>query len=455
MKIPIPEQPYHLSWDITTACNLKCAFCYSASGKSDPAETPELMNLIIDNIVELKPLHLGIGGGEPLLSPYLGEVLQKITGTMRKNTPNITIDSMILYDHKPIIDLVQSLNESLPDTRIGFYVSIHGTEEMHDAMVGIKGHYQNILKGIELLKEHEIRFAMGFVPTRYNIGQIDAVLDLATKVKATVFNVSQFVPVGRGQYNYNLTPQQYRALISWVVLQNKKFDYRYVVTHEHWMGVIDEELFQNELFIGCSAGIYYCGLRSNGDIVPCQLSRFVLGNIQNTKLIEVWQNHPALDQWRKRHIKGKCGKCLFQFKCGGCRCNAVAYTGDFLGEDPLCPFKEDEIIRNYSKLSNLEKRPPQSILFLNNIPEFTDTTLFLRAPALSTIQGAFLTVRHEGIDAFVKLTGDARIIYGLLSDDKPVTLKTIRKMFKEKTDRDLNPDEFLDMVKYKLILWLE
>lgn len=453
-KIPIPERPYHLSWDITTACNLKCVFCYSASGKKDPAETPELINLIVENIAELQPLHLGIGGGEPLLSPYLEEALRKITESMGKNTPNTTIDSMVLHDHEPMINLVKSLNDDMPDTRIGFYVSIHGTEDVHDTMVGVKGHYQKVLKSIELLKKYGIRFAIGFVPTRYNIDQIDAVLDLALKVKATVFNVSQFVPVGRGQYQYNLTPQQYRTLIAWVVLQNKRFNYRYVVTHEHWVSVIDEELFQNELFVGCSAGIYYFGLRSNGDIVPCQLSSYVLDNISNTRLLEVWQNHPFLIQWRERKTQGRCGDCLFRFKCGGCRCNAVAYTGDFLGEDPLCPFTKAELTKNYSALTNLEKKAPQSSLFLEELPELTDHTRFRKVPALSTVQGDFLAVRHEPIDAFVKLTGDARTFYELLSD-VPFTLGEMKKKFKDKTGRDLPLDEFSDLVKYRLIACLE
>lgn len=413
------------------------------------------MDLIVDNIVELRPLHLGIGGGEPLLSPYLGETLRKITERMGKDTPMITIDSMILYDHEPMIDLVRTLNERLPDKRIGFYLSVHGTEEVHDAMVGVKGHFQRVMESIELLKKHEVRFGMGFVPTRYNIGDIDAMFELALKVGATVFNVSQFVPVGRGQYDFNLTPQQFRTLITWVVLQNRRINYRFVVTHEHWIGVIDEELFHSELFVGCSAGIYYFGLRSNGDIVPCQLSTYVLGNIRSQPLLHVWQNHPALAQWRQRQVKGRCESCQFLFKCGGCRCNAVAYTGDFLGEDPLCPFSSDELSDFDSRMKTSQKEEPSSTLFLDKLPEFTEDSRFVKVPSLSTSQADFLAVRHEPIDSFVKLTGDARIIYELFADGTAFTFAELKRKFKEKTGRDLPLDEFKPLVKYKLVACLE
>ena len=449
-RISIPERPYHLSWDITTACNLKCRFCYSASGKRDPHETPELMNTVIDNIRELQPLHLGIGGGEPLLSPYLGSVLEKL-GAMGENTPNITIDSMILYDHEPLVKLVKKLNKELPDPRIGFYVSVHGIGDVHDTMVGVEGHFQKVMESIHLLKKHGVWFGMGFVPTHYNIDQIDAVFKLALSVGATIFNVSQFVPVGRGQYAYNLTPRQYRTLIAWVVLHNKEINYRYVVTHEHWVGIVDEELFQNELFVGCSAGIYYFGLRSNGDIVPCQLSTYVLGNIRDRRLLDVWNSHPVLAQWRERKVTGRCRDCQFLFKCGGCRCNAVAYTGDFLGEDKLCPFTDDELTKTYAILSTLEKEEPSSSLFLNELPEFTDNTMCVKVPSLSTPQGDFLAVRHEYIDAIVKLTGDARTIYESLPEKTPLTLGEIKNLFRGQTGREMPLNEFSDLVKYKLI----
>lgn len=454
MNIYTPEKPYHLSWDITTACNLKCVFCYSASGKRHTAETPELMNVVLDNIVELRPLHLGIGGGEPLLSPYLSDVLVKITSLMGADMPITTIDSMVLYDHEDIIKLVKSLNAKLPQPRIGFYISVHGLEELHDTVVGVKGHFQKVMKSIELLKKHGLEFGMGFVPIRQNVHQIDAVLDLAVEVRATIFNVSQFVPVGRGQYEYNLTPQEYRDLIAWTILQNDQFNYRYVVTHEHWMSVIDKELFQNELFVGCSAGIYYFGLRANGNIVPCQLNNVVLGNIHKDRLLDVWQNHPTLLSWRERKVEGRCGECAFLYKCGGCRCNAASYTGNFLGEDILCPFTEAEVEQQHARLSALPRDGSASSLYLNELPVFRDSMTCIKVPTLATPQSDFLAIRHESIDAIVKLSGDARTIYEMLPEKDSFSIGELRKKFREVTGREMPMDEFSDLVKYKLITCL-
>ncbi|MFQ6117742.1 MAG: radical SAM/SPASM domain-containing protein, partial [Candidatus Bipolaricaulia bacterium] len=36
---------------------------------------------------------------------------------------------------------------------------------------------------------------------------------------------------------------------------------------------------------------------------------------------------------------GKCGKCEFKGVCGGSRARAYAMTGDYLQNDPLCPYR--------------------------------------------------------------------------------------------------------------------
>ncbi|MBU7047386.1 MAG: radical SAM protein [Theionarchaea archaeon] len=460
-KIQAPESPHDLVWDITTACNLKCRFCYNVSGRAHTAESPELIDLVLENIKELQPLHLGIGGGEPLLSPYIKDILQEIV-SMGSKTPMITINSMEIHNHEPVIKFVKALNEVLPDERIGFYISVHGMENTHDAMVGKKSHFQEVIKGVDLLKKYEVRFAMGFVPTVFNKNEREAVLAFAQKMGATLFNVSQFVPIGKGQQKYNLTRQEYHELTTWVKIQNERLNHRYVVAQERWLGVLDEELFNNELFIGCSAGIYYLGLRSNGDIVPCQLNGYVLGNIRQNRLRDVWHNNAVLEEWRKRNVKGKCGMCHFLFKCGGCRCNAVAYTGDFLGEDVMCPFTQDELTEQYQQLIQMQEQKQKQIEEeLHDLPDvesilkdLKDDTKLIKIPTLSTAHGDTLIIRHERIDALVELTGDARVIYELISDDTPITFGELARLFEEKMGRRMLMNEFSDLVKYELINFL-
>jgi radical SAM protein with 4Fe4S-binding SPASM domain len=36
---------------------------------------------------------------------------------------------------------------------------------------------------------------------------------------------------------------------------------------------------------------------------------------------------------------GKCGICEFRTVCGGCRARALAAVGDYLAEEPACPYQ--------------------------------------------------------------------------------------------------------------------
>jgi radical SAM protein with 4Fe4S-binding SPASM domain len=43
---------------------------------------------------------------------------------------------------------------------------------------------------------------------------------------------------------------------------------------------------------------------------------------------------------REETLKGICGECNYKTVCGGCRGRALAYSGDYLAEDPRCFINE-------------------------------------------------------------------------------------------------------------------
>jgi len=448
-RIVVPERPYHLSWDLTTACQLHCSFCYSAGGKPHPAENIELIETILDNVVELKPLHLGIGGGDPLLSPYIAQILQQLVERMGDATPIITIDTMMVNRREGLVKQVRQLNEGFGEHRIQFYLSVHGIDKAHDRIVRREGHFLEQMEGIKLLKQHGVGFSLGLVPMRQNLNQLDAVLALALRLGSGLLNISQFVPIGRGErmYGDNLSTKQYRHLLDWVVTRNAQLGRRYIVTHEHWMAAVDWDLFADSLFVGCSAGIYYFGVRSNGDVVPCQLNSYVLGNVTEARLTEIWQRHPVLQRWRERRVSGRCSTCSLLFKCGGCRCNAMAYSGDFFGEDPLCPFTTGELSRLFDMYQ--AKKVPSRItgLDLSAVTALTDESKILNLVKLATRQGDSLIVRNEARNTFVELSGDATVIYRLVPPQHGVTLGALGVAFKKCTGKGLPIEELVALVR--------
>ncbi len=50
------------------------------------------------------------------------------------------------------------------------------------------------------------------------------------------------------------------------------------------------------------------------------------------------ESAPIFQALRNPDLQGRCGTCEYAELCGGCRARAFAMTGDFLAEDPWCPY---------------------------------------------------------------------------------------------------------------------
>src|SRR3954468_15767181 len=66
-----PARPVGIKLELTHACNLRCAFCYTDSPRHTLAHTPDLSDdewiAIVDEAIALGALEAVVTGGEPLL----------------------------------------------------------------------------------------------------------------------------------------------------------------------------------------------------------------------------------------------------------------------------------------------------------------------------------------------------------------------------------------------------
>jgi radical SAM protein with 4Fe4S-binding SPASM domain len=60
---------------------------------------------------------------------------------------------------------------------------------------------------------------------------------------------------------------------------------------------------------------------------------------------KIYYESPVFRNLRNREklLKGVCGECNYKTVCGGCRGRALAYSGDYLAEDPRCFVSETPI----------------------------------------------------------------------------------------------------------------
>lgn len=92
--------------------------------------------------------------------------------------------------------------------------------------------------------------------------------------------------------------------------------------------------------IGCWVGTWLT-LNAEGDVSVCPVLLDVLsaGNVRDQPLDQLVEGSELfaalLDRGR---LKGRCGRCRYQYTCGGCRAVSYFHSGDYLAEDPTCFF---------------------------------------------------------------------------------------------------------------------
>ncbi|HEC89792.1 MAG TPA: SPASM domain-containing protein [Thermoplasmatales archaeon] len=107
-----------------------------------------------------------------------------------------------------------------------------------------------------------------------------------------------------------------------------------IPTHFHPLLSTSQRI--NEIFSGCGAGTFYCGIGADGTVYPCIFLPIALGNLLSEDIETLWKDSKILSSMRQRRDIEICGKCAFKYLCGGCRSRAYAYHGTFLGPDPGC-----------------------------------------------------------------------------------------------------------------------
>ncbi len=92
--------------------------------------------------------------------------------------------------------------------------------------------------------------------------------------------------------------------------------------------------------IGCWVGTWLT-LNAEGDVSVCPVLLDVLsaGNVREKPLDQLVNESELFATVLDRsQLKGRCGKCRYQYTCGGCRAMAHFHTGDVMQEDPTCFF---------------------------------------------------------------------------------------------------------------------
>jgi AdoMet-dependent heme synthase len=341
--------PGHPVWEVTGACNLRCIHCHAISGNAaaDELSTDEGKRLI-DDIASVSEFRTLIyTGGEPLVRPDIFELFR--------------------HSQKAGLANIIATNGTLIDEEMAFKLKDHGVvcnaisidasdPAVHDMVRNKPGAFDLALRAIEATKKAGIVLQINTTAMEYNIPNLSELIDFVDDCGAGIMLMYQLVAVGRGEKIEKATlkkaANQYLSELIALKQKTAKTIIEPVAGPQYWPhllkknGIHDGLLLKlaGKVFHGCAAGRGFVYVKANGDVWPCPFVEVNAGNIRDLSFDKIYRNAPVFQNLRNREklLKGLCSDCNYKTVCGGCRGRALAYSGDYLAEDPRCFIHERE-----------------------------------------------------------------------------------------------------------------
>ena len=259
--------------NMTSACNLKCIYCYAATRIEHGCESLIYKDYIklIDDLVEVQfSGQITFTGGEPLLSPNTIPVAEYAKSKGLK-TFLLTNATLICDDN------AGQICHAFDD----FQISIDGsTKALHDHYRG-EGSYEKTLRAIDLLEKNNAKYRIAMTVTRDNSDDVAGMSNLwgGRLIFQPLF------PLGRAEKSSSaLSGIEYYNVLRECPNTNPFSGFKKIVSTTQGKYRCEK----------CALAEAELSISSTGDVYPCQLLHndfFLLGNIHDHTIVEIYNNN--------------------------------------------------------------------------------------------------------------------------------------------------------------------
>lgn len=328
--------PHVIHIDIAGKCNLKCKHCRATwQGRELSVETwKQCLSPIIDCSHDTVKW-ITLGGGEPLLYPGLSRFIGFISDS-GINTLLTTNGTLLTDQH-----MENLLKHGLTRAQISLdspYL------EPHDYIRG-DGTYEKAIAAANLCHAFGLDFSVRMTLNRLNFLHVEEFVALAKKLGAFEVGLRRFIPIGFGAQNESLLDfphVQYKNILETLPTLAEKYQIRIysgdplaLVADPHFKKELQQLPQASRAYAGCSIGISYLYINSQGMIRPCPMIPVNLADLTQDDFWRVWHTNSFFRKVRTRNY-ADCHTCRFRYSCGGCRAAAHASSGNYWGVDPTC-----------------------------------------------------------------------------------------------------------------------
>ena len=330
---PWTEPPMGLLAELTHRCPLQCPYCSNplelerVSGELDQAEWCR----VLDEAAGLGVLQVHLSGGEPTVRQDLEAIVAHARG-LGLYTNLITAG--VLLDERRIATLRDAGLEHVQ-------LSLQGAEPKVADRVGAyrDGHAKKLVVA-RAIRAAGLPLTVNAVVHRQNLDQLEAMVALALELGAHRLEVAHVQYYGwalRNRAALMPTREQLDAATEIVDRSRRTLRGRLAIDY-----VIPDYWAKRPKPCMGGWGSTILNVTPSGKVMPCHAAASIPGlqftSVRERPLCWIWQESPAFQRFRGTDwLPDPCRSCaLKEVDFGGCRCQAMALTGDATATDPAC-----------------------------------------------------------------------------------------------------------------------
>ncbi|MGV8894614.1 MAG: pyrroloquinoline quinone biosynthesis protein PqqE [Burkholderiaceae bacterium] len=329
---PVIAPPLWLLAELTYRCPLHCIFCYNPVNYAQNRHELSTAQWItvMQQARALGAAQLGFSGGEPLLRDDLEELI--VEGRRLGYYTNLITSGVGLTEDR----IARMRDAGLDHIQLSFQDS---TKEMNDFLTSTKT-FDLKSRVAKLIKQYDYPMVLNVVLHRYNLDHVERIIQMALEMGVEYLELANTQYYGWGLVNRaHLMPTQEQLKRAEAVVNA----YRAKVGNKIRILFVVPDYFEERPKACMNGwGAVFLAIAADGAALPCHAAKSLPGidfpNVAQHSIRDIWYHSDAFNKYRgDAWMKDPCKTCPEKKKdFGGCRCQALALTGDAANADPVC-----------------------------------------------------------------------------------------------------------------------
>ena len=330
---PAIEPPLAVLLELTHRCPLKCPYCSNPLALDRASEELDTATWkrVIGEAASVGALQAHFSGGEPMARPDLPELVRHARAVGLYTN---LITSAVLLDDRRMAELADAGLDHVQ-------ISLQGSESrIADRVAGLTGAHEKKLAAAKRVRAAGLALTLNAVMHRQNMHQLEDVIELAVAAGAQRLEVAHVQYYGWALENRAaLIPTRDQLMEATRIVEAARTRHGDHLTIDY---VIPDYYAARPK--ACMGGWArrFLNVTPSGKVLPCHaaetMTHLTFERVTERSLAEIWANSPAFEAYRGTDwMPEPCQSCSrAEIDWGGCRCQALALTGDAAATDPAC-----------------------------------------------------------------------------------------------------------------------